>query len=146
MKVTEGAVGRVFIIRLEDGDILPDCIEQFALQNNINIGHVAMIGCLNEGNIVVGPRKTHENPPDPMVLPIDGAHETIATGLLAPTESGKPILHIHGALGRAGKTTTGCLRNGVKTWLVGEVIIYEIIGAEAKRLYDETSGFTLLSL
>lgn len=36
---------------------------------------------------------------------------------------GQPKLHLHAALGRSGKTTTGCLRPGVKTWLVGEVII-----------------------
>jgi uncharacterized protein len=29
MKATEGRIGRVFIIRLEDGDIVPGCIEKF---------------------------------------------------------------------------------------------------------------------
>ena len=52
-----------------------------------------------------------------MLLPIDGAHEVAAVGVIAPGEDGKPVLHIHGALGRSGKTTAGCLRPGVTTWL-----------------------------
>ena len=59
---------------------------------------------------------------------------------------GKPVLHIHGAMGRSGSTLTGCLRPGVTTWLVGEVILYEIVGIEAKRVNDERSGFALLKI
>jgi predicted DNA-binding protein with PD1-like motif len=64
--------------------------------------------------------------------------------LLAPDENGKPVLHIHASLGRAGKTMTGCLRPGVTTWLVGEVVIYEILDVKVARLSDPGSGFTLL--
>jgi len=39
---------------------------------------------------------------------------------------------------------TGCLRYGVTTWLVGEVILYEILGADMARIKDERSGFELL--
>ena len=81
-----------------------------------------------------------------MLLPVDGAHEVLATGIIAPDENGKPVLHIHGALGRSGSTLTGCLRPGVTTWLVGEVILYEILGLDVKRVKDERSGFTLLSI
>ena len=48
------------------------------------------------------------------------------------------------ALGRAGQTVTGCLRHGVTTRLVGEVILYEILGADVVRIKDEQSGFELL--
>jgi hypothetical protein len=48
------------------------------------------------------------------------------------------------ALGRAGKTMSGCLRHGVTTWLVGEVILYEILGADVVRIRDKQSGFALL--
>jgi predicted DNA-binding protein with PD1-like motif len=53
-------------------------------------------------------------------------------------------LHIHAALGRAGQTLTGCLRRGVTTWLVGEVILYEILGVNVLRIQDKQSGFELL--
>ena len=92
----------------------------------------------------MGPRKSAEMPPDPMLLPVDGAHEVVGAGIIAPDEEGKPVLHIHASLGRSGQTLTGCLRPGVKTWLVGEAIIYEIVGTKAARLPDKESGFELL--
>jgi predicted DNA-binding protein with PD1-like motif len=65
--------------------------------------------------------------------------------VLAPGEDGKPILHIHAALGRSGQTMTGCLRQGVTTWLVAEAILIEILGANVARIKDKKSGFTLLT-
>jgi len=79
-----------------------------------------------------------------MLLPVDGAHEVVGVGILAPGEDGKPVLHIHAALGRSGHTMTGCLRPGVTTWLVGEVILYEILGTQAARVMDGESGLALL--
>jgi len=144
MKATEGRVGRVFVLRLEDGDVVPECIERFAREQGVVVGHAVLIGGIGGGEVVVGPRDSHAMPPEPMLLPIDGAHEVAAVGVLAPDEAGKPVLHIHGALGRSGSTLTGCLRAGVDTWLVGEVVLTEILGAQAARLPDPATGFRLL--
>jgi len=54
------------------------------------------------------------------------------------------VLHIHGVMGRSGNTLTGCLRGGVTTWVVGEVILSEILGSGAKRLKEPDTGFVLL--
>ncbi len=146
MKSSEGKIGRVFVLRLEDGDIVPDCIEKFALEKGIRVGHVILIGGIGGGQVVVGPRKTEEMPPEPVLLPVDGAHEVEGVGIIAPDKDGKPVLHIHASLGRGGRTLTGCLRPGVKTWLVGEALIYEITGANVKRLPDKKSGFSLMEM
>lgn len=146
MKASEGQIGRVFVIRLEDGDIVPECIEQFAEKNGISVGHAVLVGGIGGGEVVVGPRRSDERPPESMLLPVDGAHEVVGVGVLAPDKDGKPVLHIHAALGRAGKTMTGCLRPGVTTWLVGEVILYEIVGVNAERVRDKESGFELLEI
>jgi predicted DNA-binding protein with PD1-like motif len=146
MKASEGKIGRVFVIRLEDGDIVPDCLEKFAAEKGIQAGHVILVGGIGGGEVVAGPRKTDERPPDPLLLPVDGAHEVVGVGIIAPNKDGKPVLHIHASLGRAGKTLTGCLRPGVSTWLVGEAIIYEITGTSARRLPDKDSGFDLLEV
>lgn len=146
MKASQGKMGRIFIIRLEDGDTLPACIEHFAEDNKIYTGHVVMVGGIGGGEIVVGPRKSEEMPPEPMLLPVDGAHEVVGLGILAPDETGKPILHIHAALGRSGNTVSGCLRPGVETWVVGEVILYEILEARAIRIRDKFTGFSLLEV
>ena len=144
MKASEGHIGRVFVIRLDDGDVVPECIERFARENGVSVGHVVLVGGIGGGQIVVGPRHSNERPPDPMLLPVDSAHEVVGVGVLAPGEDGKPILHIHAALGRSGQTMSGCLRPGVTTWLVGEVILYEILGAKAARVRDRESGLALL--
>lgn len=146
MKAVEGKIGRVFLIRLEDGDKVPDCIENFAKEKKVTIGHAVLVGGVGSGEVVTGSRYSDEMPPDPMLLPVDGAHEVLASGIIAPDDRGNPILHIHGALGRSGKTLTGCLRPGVVTWLVGEVILYEILNIDAKRVLDKKSGFALLSV
>ncbi len=144
MKVCEGHLGRVFVIRLEDGDVVPEAIERFAEGKGISVAHVILVGGIGGGEVVVGPRYSGERPPQPMLLPVDGAHEVAGVGLLAPSEDGRPVLHIHAALGRSGQTITGCLRPGVKTWLVGEVVLCEILGAKLSRVRDEASGFALL--
>jgi len=144
MKACEGHMGRVFVIRLEDGDVIPGCIERFAEENGVSVGHVILVGGIRDGEVVVGPRRSEERPPQPMLLPIDGAHEVVGVGVLAPSEDGKPLLHIHAALGRSGQTMSGCLRFGVATWIVGEVILYEILGVDVARVRDEQSGFLLL--
>lgn len=144
MQAGEGKIGRVFMIRLEDGDKLPECLEQFAVEKGIKHGFVLLVGGISGGQIVVGPRRTDEMPPDPMLLPVDEAHEAAGVGIIAPGEDGRPVIHIHAALGRAGQTMTGCLRPGVTTWLVGEAIIYEITGVNANRIMDKRSGFSLL--
>ena len=144
MKACEGQLGRVFVIRLEDCDVIPTCIESFAEEKKISVGQVLMIGGIGSGQVVVGPRYSDEMPPEPMLLPLDGAHEVVGVGIIAPSEQGKPALHIHAALGRSGKTTTGCLRPGVNTWIVGEVIICEIVGTNAARVLDNDTGFELL--
>jgi predicted DNA-binding protein with PD1-like motif len=146
MKASEGKLGRVFIIRLEDGDAVPASIEHFAEEKKISVGQVILIGGIGDGEVVVGPRRSNEMPPEPMLVPVDGVHEVVGVGIIAPGKKGKPKLHIHASLGRAGKTTTGCLRPGVTTWLVGEVIIFEILGTDAVRLPDKKATFELLQV
>jgi len=146
MKASEGKLGRVFIIRLEDGDIIPDCIEHFAEEKKISVAQVIMIGGIGSGQVVVGPRRSDEMPPEPMLLPLDGAHEVVGLGVIAPDEKRKLMLHMHAALGRAGKTTTGCLRPGVTAWLVVEAIIIEVVGINAARILDKKTGFELLEV
>jgi len=146
VKATEGHIGRVFVLRLEDGDVVPDCIERFAAEKAISVGQVVLVGGIGSGKIVVGPENSKEMPPNPVLLPVEGAHEVVGVGIIAPDKDGKPTLHIHASLGRADKALTGCLRPGVTTWLVGEAVIYEILGAKAARLPDPKSGFDLMEM
>jgi predicted DNA-binding protein with PD1-like motif len=147
MKTMEGKLGRVFVVRLEPDDPIPGCLEDFAAEKKIRFGQVVFIGGIYRGNIVAGPRVTADPEPDPIVLPVSEAHETMAAGLIAPDENGRPVLHMHGALGRAGQTTAGCFQRGLSVWLVGEAVIHEILSeADAARAMDKTAKLTLLEI
>lgn len=63
MKACEGRLGRVFVIRLDDGDVVPDSIELFAEENGVSIAHVILVGGIRDGEVVVGPRRSDERPP-----------------------------------------------------------------------------------
>ena len=81
-------------------------------------------------------------PPDPMTAELDGVHEIAAVGTIFANEAGQPILHLHAALGRDGRTITGCTRTGVEVWLVAEAIITEIVQTKARRVLEH--GLELL--
>lgn len=146
MKATEGTIGRVFVVRLEDGDILPECLERFSREKSIQCGQVILVGGVGGGEVVVGPRVPDEMPPNPVLISVRGTHEVVGVGVIAPDKDGTPVLHIHASLGRGESVITGCLRPGVTTWLVAEAIIYEITDVNAQRLPDERSGFSLLKV
>ena len=61
MKAGEGQTGRVFVIRLEDGDVVPGCIERFAEENGISVGYALLVGGIGEGEVVVGPRRSERD-------------------------------------------------------------------------------------
>jgi len=146
MQATEGKWGRVFVLRLEDGDTVPGCIEDFARDKDLKMGSVLLIGGVGGGQVVSGPRDSVKLPPEPMLVPLDGAHEVVGVGLIAPDKDGISKLHMHAALGRAGLAKAGCVRPGITVWHVGEVVIYEILDAWASRLPDAATGFELLQV
>ncbi len=144
MKHSEAKLGRIFVIRLEDGDKLPDSIESFAVGKNIKRGMCILVGGAGPGKLVVGPEDGNAVPPVPMLHAVEGIHEIAGVGTIFPNETGKPVLHMHAALGREGNTRTGCVRKGVDIWKVGEVILLEITENESQRKMDPKTGFELL--
>ncbi|OGS23665.1 MAG: DNA-binding protein [Elusimicrobia bacterium RIFOXYB2_FULL_48_7] len=145
MKYSEAKIGRAFIIRLEDGDKIPDSIESFAEKNGIRSGMCILVGGIDDrGKIVVGPRHGDRMPPDPMAYVLKGAHEAAAVGTIFPDENNKPKLHMHAAMGRKGKTRTGCVRLGVTVWKMVEIVLIELTGNSARRVKDKATGFEML--
>ena len=61
MQAAEGKMGRVFMLRLDDGDLLPASIEHFAKEKNIKNGFVLLVGGIGSGQVVVGPRDFRAN-------------------------------------------------------------------------------------
>lgn len=144
MQAAQGSIGRVFVLRLEDGDTIPGSIETFAKDNDIRSAMCLCVGGAGKGDLVVGPENGNSFPPIPMHFPINDVHEIAAVGTLFPDADGTPVLHMHGALGRGEHTRTGCVRPGLEVWTVGEVVILEINGTNMHRIKDDKTGFALL--
>jgi len=147
MHYTEGSLGRVFVLRLTDGERLNDTLEAFARDQGLKHALAFFLGGSADGSRVgVGPDASRPEAVVPLVHMLSGAQEVLALGTLVPDDGGAPVLHMHAAAGREGRGTVGCTRAGVDVWLVGEVILLEILGAQARRQKDPATGFQLLTV
>lgn len=145
MRVAEGHLGRVLVLRLEEGDVLHECVELAAHQAGVQRAAVLAIGGADRGSrLVVGPEDGDAEQIVPVTTELAGASEIAAVGTLFPDEQGRPSLHMHASCGRGERSVTGCVRAGVITWLIEEVIVIEIEGLSSIRLKDHASGFLLL--
>jgi len=145
MKYSEARTGRAFVIRLEHGDVLHEEVEQFAQEKGIQAATLLAVGAADAGSrLIVGPEDGEAVSIEPMERVFSGAHEIAGVGTLFPGEDGRPMLHMHIACGRGSDTVTGCVRRGVKTWHVMELIVLELVGSTGTRKRDETLGFQLL--
>ena len=145
MKYSETKQGRIFVIRLEDGDCLHEKIENFAKEKSINAASLIAVGGADAGSkLVVGPENGRSNPVVPMETVLNNVYEIAGTGTLFPDDDGNPILHMHIACGRKTDSITGCVRRGVKVWQVMEIILTELDDCSAIRTMDNKTGFKLL--
>ncbi len=147
MKYTEASQGRVFILRMEHGDKIPDLIEEFAQKQQVKSALVFWLGGADTGSrVVVGPEDGAVPKPIPMVTRLLGTSEALGLGTLFCDEKGYPKLHLHASFGRNREAITGCTRDGVDIWQIGEVIVLELINVAALRKVDPQTGFELLEV
>jgi uncharacterized protein len=145
MEYGEGKLGRIFALRLEEGERLPEVIEDFAREQGIRGAMVLYLGgATGRSKMVVGPEDNPGGAIVPLIHSLQGIQEVLAVGTLFPDEEGAPVLHLHAAAGREGGATVGCTRAGVEVWLVGEVLLLEILGTGGERQKDPQTGFQLL--
>ena len=145
MKYSKAASGQTFVIRLEDGDILHESIENLAREQKIRAAALIVLGGADrDSRLVVGPEEGRAGKIQPVEHVLQDVHEVSGTGTLFPDDRGNPVLHMHLTCGRGDKTVTGCVRRGVKVWHVMEVILLELTDTGAMRLPDPAAGFKLL--
>ena len=147
MKFSECKPGRIFVICLENGDIVHEEIEKFARDHSIAAASLIIIGGADKGSkLIVGPERENEIPVSPMEYILENVHEIAGTGTLFPDQKGNPVLHLHMACGRKSSTRTGCIRRGVRVWHIMEVVLFELLESKGKREFDPETGLTLLKL
>jgi len=144
MKAARAELGRVFVLRLEHGERLPEVLEAFAAEQGISRGFCALVGAVDQGELVTGPADGQARPVEPLVHALTGVHEAAALGTIFPDQNGNPRLHLHAALGRGDKANTGCGRRGLTVWQVSEVVLMELKGLDMERRLDDATGFTTL--
>ena len=147
MQFTQAKLERVFVLRLHDGDHLPDVIETFAKEQNVKSALCFFLGGAKDNSrIVVGPRNGLSVQPEPMITLLEGVHEVCGVGTIFTDEKGKPKLHMHASFGRKEETITGCVRMGVDVWRIGEVVLLELTGTSAHRAVNKETGFDFLEV
>ncbi|MBP1909808.1 PPC domain-containing DNA-binding protein [Methanolobus bombayensis] len=145
MEYSQGNIGRVFTVRLDQGDDILKELEGLAVSEDIRSAMFMMLGAVKEANLVVGP-KENIVPPDPQWSRLRDVHELIGIGnIFREYGTGKPKIHLHSAAGRGESTKTGCLRESSEVFMVVEIFIMEISGISASRIFDPDRGFAPVS-
>ena len=129
MRSAEMRGGRIFVLQLEEGEILHESIEAFCVSNDVRSATVMAVGGVGPGSeFVVGP----ESPVGDVIIPqtyvLDDPCELTGVGTVFPDRDGVPVMHMHGSVGRSGWSVTGCFRKRMVVWLTMEVVIRELVG------------------
>nr|QNO49214.1 hypothetical protein DHJJDJHP_00021 [Methanosarcinales archaeon ANME-2c ERB4]QNO49240.1 hypothetical protein LDNCKMAD_00005 [Methanosarcinales archaeon ANME-2c ERB4] len=144
MDYTSGAIGRVFVARIDhDEDLLAELVK-LARSEEIKQAFFMLIGAVKNMQVVTGP-KEDTVPPDPMWHSIAGACEILGIGNIL-WKDGDPSIHLHAALGKGGDVTVGCLRDSADAYLTTEAVIFEISGIAGERVYDNMYGIARMVL
>ena len=135
MQYTEGQLGRVFVVRIDDGEDMLVSLRQFINDKSVYTGSILFLGALMKGRMVTGPEEP-VIPPVPHFVMFEGGWEVFGIGTIYPGEDG-PHIHYHASVGRSGHALTGCLREKAITYLIVEAIVLEFTGLSARREFDK---------
>ena len=144
MKYTQGTLGRVFLLKFEDEDILIDKLSLFVTKERIKAATMIFIGALKKGDLVTGPKKP-VIPPQPNKVSFKDGWEVMGIGTVFVNSKG-PQIHIHSSMGKKNKVLTGCLRGKSKVFLVIEAVVLELKGIKASKDIDPKTGLNLLRI
>lgn len=147
MKYSQASLGRVFVVRLEDGDIVHECLERLARDQAIRAAGLIALGDADKGSrLIAGTEEGRANPLAFVEHVLNEAHEIAGVGTIFPDEEGRPVSHVHMACGRKDSVVVGCVRAGVKVWHVMEIIVVELLDSSAFRRFEAgLPGFRLLN-
>lgn len=144
MKYTKGTIGRVFVLKFDDGDVMLKELDRFARREKLKAACMVFIGALKKGDIVTGPKKP-VIPPDPNWVKFKDAWETMGIGTIFTNRKG-PQIHIHSSMGKKKDVLTGCVRKDSCVFLVIEAIVFELKGVKASKDIDIRTGLNLLKV
>jgi uncharacterized protein len=141
MQYTEGQLGRVFVVRIDDGEDMLISLRQFINDKSVCAGTILFLGALMNGRMVTGPEEP-VIPPVPHFVMFEGGWEVFGIATIYPAEGG-PHIHYHASVGRSGHALTGCLREKAISYLIVEAVILEFTGLAARRELDQKTQLHL---
>jgi uncharacterized protein len=141
MQYAEGKPGRIFILRIDDGEDLVRTLHDFVVAHDVHCGYIRFIGALLSGQMVTGPEKP-VLPPDLHFESFSGGWEVMGMATITPGEDG-PHLHFHASIGKGDQVLTGCLKGTIRTYIIVEAVITEITGTGMHRELDPVTGLVL---
>lgn len=144
MKYAQGEIGRVYIIKIEDGDDLLAELKNLAELEDIEAGIFYLIGAVKDASMVTGSQE-FVKPPVPLWRKFDDCRELLGIGTLF-CDRDEPVFHLHCAAGKGDKTLVGCIRGQSKAYLVVEVILLEILNTYAFKELDINLGLKILNI
>ena len=144
MRYTKGSIGRIFLLKFEDDDIVLNELDKFARYEKLKAAAFIFLGALKKGHIVTGPKKP-VIPPEPNWKKFKDGWEVMGIGTIFTNKKG-PQIHIHTSMGKKEKVITGCVRKDSKVFLVIEAIVFELKGVKATKAIDPQTGLNLLKI
>jgi predicted DNA-binding protein with PD1-like motif len=144
MKYTKGSIGRIFLLKFEDDDIVLNELDKFARREKLKAASFIFLGALKKGHIVTGPKKP-VIPPEPNWKRFKDGWEVMGIGTIFTNKKG-PQIHIHTSMGKKDKVITGCVRKDSKVFLVVEAVVLELKGVKATKAIDPKTGLNLLKI
>ena len=142
MEYDEGKIGRVFMLRFDDGEDFYALIHAFVKEKEIRTGYIHILGAFLASEIVTGPREP-VLPPVPNWTSFSDAWEVLGFGAIL-WENDEPKIHLHTALGKGEKALLGCVRKRTDVFLTIEAVITEITDMKAQKKFNEKLGLSLL--
>lgn len=143
MEYAAARMGRIFVARVDHGEDLLGELEGLLKKEGISHGFLLLLGALQEGSVVTGPEEA-VIPPVPHFVSFAGGWEILGAGTVYPGDQG-PAIHLHASVGRGDRALTGCLRGTSGTYLVMEVLVFELAGLPVRRARDAETGLHLPS-
>ncbi|MDD5348076.1 MAG: DUF296 domain-containing protein [Candidatus Omnitrophica bacterium] len=144
MEYTTARLGRIFLLKFSDKDILVDELERFARRRHLKAAVLLFLGALRTGSLVTGPKKPRI-PPEPNWKTFKDGWEVMGAGTVFSGTKG-PAVHIHAAMGKKNSALVGCVRKETSVFLVIEAVVFELKGCRAGKSLDPATGLNLLKI
>ena len=133
---------RTFVVVLDTGDAVRDCLHRFTVQESISAAQLTAIGAFRRATIRYFDWEAKRYQP----IPIEEQVEVVSLlGDVALDEQGAPKLHLHAVLGRHDGMALGGDLEEAEVRPTLEIVITES-PAHLRRVHDEETGLALIRL